>query len=135
MQAERTALGDRGMLEVFARIAHADALHDGAGSQVTHRGERDDLRKMKLIEANPQRPESGFGRVTLSPMGECQPPSNFDARHEGELRARHRNPDEPDELFAVAQLGGPIAPALLYELRLPAVDGRLARLAGNERRK
>ena len=132
MAAQFAAFRQRRVIEVFARVDHADALHHRPRRQVDKAGERDDFRQPEPLETHAQRGARGLGGVTVAPERPRQPPAHFHARHERQLRAaRHGQADEADELARSHPLHRPIAPATLGEFGPPHVDAAVARLAAD----
>ena len=99
------------VIEIVGWITpHANALHDSSRAHVQRNGERDDLFKCQLLEAEAQALNGSFTGVPLAPVFLQQSPSNFNARTEVRLDARYRQPNEPDEGCATTHLDRPETP-------------------------
>src|SRR4051812_26039163 len=111
MPPQRMTRLDIRVIEIVGWITrHADALHDSSRAHVQRDGERDNLLKCQLLEAEPQALGGCLTGVTVTPVFLQQSPSNFNARTEVRLDARYRQPNEPDEGRATAHLDRPETP-------------------------
>ncbi len=52
MKAQGMPFDDAGVFEILARVAHANAFHDGARPQISNRREGYDLRKRQPFEGD-----------------------------------------------------------------------------------
>ena len=103
------------VIEIVGWITrHADALHDSPRAPVQRDGERDDLLKCQLLEAEAQALNGCLAGVTVTPVFLRESPSDFNARRLGRsevrLEARLRQPNEADERGATPHLHRPETP-------------------------
>ena len=93
---------------------HPNAFHDSSRAHVQRNGERDDLLKCQLLEAEAQALNGSLTDVPLAPVFLQQSPSDFNARRlrrsEVRFEARYRQPNEPDEGCATTHLDRPETP-------------------------
>ena len=84
MHTLRMTRRDAWMLEVFVRIMHANALHDGSRLQIEQRCKRDDFRQCELHEGDARGTQRCLSGEPLAPMGAGETPADLDARRKRE---------------------------------------------------
>lgn len=90
VMAMRMTFRQEWMLEVVGgRMCHPDAFHYFSRALIGGNRKRHDFSQPKLAEAIVTCSASAFGSVTVTPMVECQPPTDLNARSKVGLEPRH----------------------------------------------
>jgi len=96
VRAQRVPFGQRGVFE-HAVGGHAEPLHDGLRAQVQRGGEGHDLLQAEALETHAEGATGGFQRVALAPIRLREPPADFHAGRERQIRSGDTQSDEADE--------------------------------------
>src|SRR4051812_42243099 len=100
MFSQRVALGQLWMVEIVPRIvSHADSFHDPTRTKISDRSKRNDFLKLHFLKAEGQGCSCAFLGISVTPVIECQPPTNFNARRKRQCIAWDIEPDKPDEVL------------------------------------
>lgn len=96
--AERMAFRQAWMVEIVIRVVgHAELFHHAAGAQVLRNCEGNDAVEAQFLKRVADHSARAFSRKSATPEIECEPPADFNCGHEGRVKIRNREADEPGE--------------------------------------
>jgi len=121
------------MLEIVNRIAsHSKTFHDTSRSDVLRNGHGNDFAEASLIEGKGDARARGLCRIAPSPVLCRETPSHFDARREMCLEWWNSKTHEPYKRDLAEHFDGPQSETMPVEMRLDALDDRIALRAGQD---
>lgn len=113
-------------------VLHAQPLHHVLRTMIGGHGERNNLGKTELIEAEIKRGLRSFGGVATMPVVRRESPADFNAGCEVRGKSRYRQPDGPDKGSDARHFHRPVAEAMLIEMLFDAIDDGIT-LGADER--